>query len=59
MRTIVHISDIHFGRVDHTLVEPLLEVIHSLRPDVMAISGDLTQHGTEREFRQAAASESY
>lgn len=54
MRTIVHISDIHFGRVDHTLIEPLLETVHSLRPDVMAVSGDLTQHGTEGEFREAA-----
>jgi 3',5'-cyclic AMP phosphodiesterase CpdA len=55
MRTIIHISDVHFGRVDHTLVDPLLEAIHSLKPDIMAVSGDLTQHGTEREFREAAA----
>jgi 3',5'-cyclic AMP phosphodiesterase CpdA len=54
MRTIVHISDIHFGRVDHTLIEPLLETVHSVQPDIAAISGDLTQHGTEREFKQAA-----
>jgi 3',5'-cyclic AMP phosphodiesterase CpdA len=55
MRTIVHISDIHFGRVDHTLVEPLLDTIQSVAPDITAVSGDLTQHATEREFRQAAA----
>lgn len=54
MRTIVHLSDLHFGRVDHTLVEPLLDVVAKISPDVTAVSGDLTQHAFEREFRAAA-----
>ena len=54
MRTIVHLSDLHFGRVDYTLIEPLLETVHALDPDITAISGDFTQNGTVREFRQAA-----
>ena len=54
MRTIVHLSDLHFGRVDHTLVEPLLHTVHRIAPDVTAVSGDLTQHAFEREFRAAA-----
>ena len=55
MRTIVHLSDLHFGRVDHTLVEPLLETIRAINPDVAAVSGDLTQHAFEREFLAASA----
>jgi 3',5'-cyclic AMP phosphodiesterase CpdA len=55
MRTIVHLSDLHFGRVDHTLVEPLLEAVQSVDPDVTAVSGDLTQHAFEREFLAASA----
>jgi 3',5'-cyclic AMP phosphodiesterase CpdA len=54
MRTIVHLSDLHFGRVDHKLVEPLLAKVHELEPNITAISGDFTQNGTVREFRQAA-----
>jgi 3',5'-cyclic AMP phosphodiesterase CpdA len=55
MKTVVHISDVHFGRVDQTLVEPLLATIHEIAPDIVAVSGDLTQHAFESEFRQAAA----
>ena len=55
MRTIVHLSDLHFGRVDHTLVEPLLDVVRSVNPDVTAVSGDLTQHAFEKEFLAASA----
>lgn len=55
MKTIVHLSDLHFGRVDHTLVEPLVEVVRSINPNVTAVSGDLTQHAFEREFLTAAA----
>ena len=54
MRTVVHLSDLHFGRVDHTLVEPLLAVVRSVEPDLIAVSGDLTQHAYEREFKDAA-----
>ena len=54
MRRIVHLSDLHFGRVDPTLIEPLLEAVYSCQPDIMALSGDFTQNGTEREFREAA-----
>jgi 3',5'-cyclic AMP phosphodiesterase CpdA len=54
MRTIAHLSDLHFGRVDHTLIEPLLEVVNNAAPDITAVSGDLTQHASEKEFRAAA-----
>src|SRR5438045_6660149 len=53
MRTVVHVSDLHFGRIDRTLVEPLIATIQALHPHVVAVSGDLTQRAREREFREA------
>jgi 3',5'-cyclic AMP phosphodiesterase CpdA len=55
MRTIVHLSDIHFGRVDPRLVTPLVGAIRALAPDLVAISGDFTQRARRRQFRQARA----
>jgi 3',5'-cyclic AMP phosphodiesterase CpdA len=53
MRRIVHISDLHFGRVNPALVEPLLASIGELRPNVVAVSGDLTQRATVEQFEAA------
>ena len=55
MRTIVHLSDIHFGRVDSRLVAPLVSTIHTVAPNLVAISGDLTQRARRSEFQQARA----
>jgi 3',5'-cyclic AMP phosphodiesterase CpdA len=55
MRTIVHLSDIHFGRVDARLVAPLVQTIHTIAPSLVAISGDFTQRARRSEFRQARA----
>src|SRR5687767_4604255 len=35
MRTIIHISDIHFGHADHVVVERLVEKIVELQPDLI------------------------
>jgi 3',5'-cyclic AMP phosphodiesterase CpdA len=51
----VHLSDLHFGRIDEVLVKPLIAFIKDLKPDVVAISGDLTQRARSREFEQARA----
>jgi 3',5'-cyclic AMP phosphodiesterase CpdA len=55
MRTIIHLSDIHFGRVDPRLVAPLVRAIHEIAPDLVAVSGDLTQRARRIQFRQARA----
>jgi 3',5'-cyclic AMP phosphodiesterase CpdA len=55
MRTVVHLSDLHFGRVDQALVAPLLGAVRELKPDVVAISGDLTQRARTAEFIEARA----
>lgn len=55
MRTIVHLSDLHFGRLDERVIPPLLAAIDKLAPDLVAISGDLTQRARRRQFAQARA----
>jgi 3',5'-cyclic AMP phosphodiesterase CpdA len=55
MRTIVHVSDLHFGRIDPKLPGPLRAAIESLHPDVVCVSGDLTQRARRSQFRDAAA----
>lgn len=53
MRTIVHISDLHFGRSDPQLVDPLIQTIRNLNPNLIAVSGDLTQRARSHEFEEA------
>jgi 3',5'-cyclic AMP phosphodiesterase CpdA len=53
MRTIVHLSDLHFGRVDRQLIEPLIKTINEIKPDLVAVSGDLTQRARARQFVEA------
>ncbi len=55
MRTIVHLSDLHFGRLDSRVVAPLVAAIDELAPDLVAISGDLTQRARRRQFVDARA----
>ena len=55
MRTIAHLSDLHFGRVDETLLEPLRSRVHELKPDLLVVSGDLTQRAKPDQFRAAKA----
>jgi 3',5'-cyclic AMP phosphodiesterase CpdA len=53
MRTLVHLSDLHFGRVDQRLIAPLIAAVTDLEPDLVAVSGDLTQRARSHEFREA------
>ena len=55
MRTLVHLSDLHFGRVDPALLDPLRNLIREIAPDVVVISGDLTQRAKSEEFEAARA----
>jgi 3',5'-cyclic AMP phosphodiesterase CpdA len=49
----MHLSDLHFGRADPAIVQPLLGFILATKPDLVAISGDLTQRARTEEFLQA------
>ncbi len=53
MRTVVHLSDLHFGRTDPQVLEPLLTTIAAIGPDVVVVSGDLTQRARAAEFLAA------
>jgi 3',5'-cyclic AMP phosphodiesterase CpdA len=53
MRVVVHLSDIHFGRIEPATVGPLTEAIERIRPHLLAVSGDLTQRARRTEFSQA------
>jgi len=55
MRTVVHISDAHFGRVDPALLEPARRAITDAKPDVLVVSGDLTQRARRAQFKAAQA----
>ena len=55
MRTLVQISDLHFGRVDPLLLDPLAAAVNAIGPDVVVVSGDLTQRARSAQFRDARA----
>jgi 3',5'-cyclic AMP phosphodiesterase CpdA len=55
MRTLAHLSDLHFGRIDVALLDPLREAVRALRPDVVVVSGDLTQRARRAQFAAAHA----
>src|SRR5438552_6842045 len=53
MRTIVHLSDLHFGRIHQATLEPLARAVAAIRPDLVAVSGDLTQRSRRSQFIEA------
>jgi 3',5'-cyclic AMP phosphodiesterase CpdA len=56
MKTIVHLSDLHFGTEDQRVLDVLLADIDGITrhaPTLVAISGDLTQRARETQFRAA------
>ncbi|HTH23834.1 MAG TPA: metallophosphoesterase, partial [Vicinamibacterales bacterium] len=55
MRTLVHLSDLHFGRINPALIDPLRRAVGELKPDLVAISGDFTQRARRSQFAGARA----
>ena len=53
MRTIIHLSDLHFGRTNSAILPPLLTFIREAKPDLVAISGDFTQRARTVEYLAA------
>jgi 3',5'-cyclic AMP phosphodiesterase CpdA len=51
---IVHISDVHVGDADQALLMRARQSIADLKPDLVVLSGDVTQAGRRREFTEAA-----
>lgn len=50
MRTVVHLSDLHFGRIDPPILDPLVRFVGETKPDLVAISGDFTQRARTVEY---------
>ncbi|MBV9686902.1 MAG: metallophosphoesterase, partial [Alphaproteobacteria bacterium] len=55
MRTVAHLSDLHFGRHDETVAERLMADISEVQPDLVVVTGDLTQRARHRQFAAARA----
>jgi 3',5'-cyclic AMP phosphodiesterase CpdA len=54
--SIVHLSDLHFGGDAHLAqVEAVEALVPDLEPDVVVLSGDLTQRARHGEFQRARA----
>ena len=54
MRRLLHLSDIHFGPPHHEPAATGVEaLVRERRPDLIVVSGDLTQRARASQFRQA------
>ena len=55
MTRIVHISDLHFGRTDVELLDPLVDAVNATQADLVAVTGDFTQRARNSQYRDARA----
>ncbi|HWV13705.1 MAG TPA: metallophosphoesterase [Sphingobium sp.] len=55
MARIAHLSDIHFGAHDPKIVSATEAWLQQAQPDLVIISGDLTQRARVQQFRDASA----
>lgn len=53
MSRLVHLSDLHFGRARPELLAPISDAVAAANPDLVVVSGDLTQRARSREFAAA------
>lgn len=55
MRTIAHLSDLHFGTEVPAVAEALVADVTAHAPSLVIVSGDLTQRARRRQFQAAQA----
>ncbi len=53
MRTIAHLSDLHFGTEIPPVVDALVAELHENQPSLVVVSGDLTQRARRAQFSAA------
>jgi 3',5'-cyclic AMP phosphodiesterase CpdA len=53
MARLIHLSDLHFGAHDPTLVEAVEQRVNENDPDLVVISGDFTQRARTEQFQDA------
>ena len=54
MRTLAHISDLHFGRVSPAVAEGLVADLRQRDPTLLVVSGDFTQRARRSQYLEAA-----
>lgn len=55
MSRLLHLSDTHFGTEQAPVVAALQSLAHALQPDLIVVSGDITQRATAAQFAAARA----
>ncbi|MEU0555084.1 metallophosphoesterase [Dactylosporangium sp. NPDC006015] len=50
---VAHLSDLHFGRHAPAVVDPLVDDVAALAPDLVVVTGDCTMRARDAEFVQA------
>ena len=55
MKKLLQVSDTHFGTVQPKVMQALEALADAQRPDVLVLSGDITQRANVRQFAQARA----
>jgi len=55
MTVLLHVSDTHFGTEQAAVVDALAEWSRQQRPDLVVLSGDITQRARPAQFRAARA----
>lgn len=55
MTSVLQISDTHFGTERAPVVQALAQLVDRQRPDVLLVSGDITQRATVAQFQAARA----
>ena len=53
MSLVLHLSDTHFGTEQSEVCEALLHLALEVRPDVVILSGDITQRARREQFAAA------
>ena len=53
MSVLLQISDPHFGTEQAPVVDALLTLAHAQRPDLVVLSGDITQRARRAQFAAA------
>ncbi len=53
MTVLLHVSDTHFGTEEPAVVEALITLAHAQSPDLVVLSGDITQRARRHQFAAA------
>ncbi len=53
IKPLIHISDPHFGTEQPPVVEALVRLVHEETPELVVLSGDITQRARRSQFRAA------